>query len=47
LLEGSAGVAIAAFLQQHARAPETVAGKNVVIVICGARISLKTLKSIL
>jgi threonine dehydratase len=47
LLEGSAGVAIAAFLQQHARAPETVAGRNVVIVICGARISLKTLKSIL
>ena len=47
LLEGSAGVAIAAFLRRHAEAPETVAGKNVVIVICGARISLKTLKSIL
>ena len=47
LLEGSAGVAIAAFLRRHAEVPETVAGKNVVIVICGARISLKTLKSIL
>jgi threonine dehydratase len=47
LLEGSAGVAIAAFLQQHARTPEIFSGKNVVIVICGARISLKTLKAIL
>lgn len=47
LLEGSAGVAIAAFLRHHAKAPESVANKNVVIVICGARISLKTLKSIL
>lgn len=47
LLEGSAGVAIAAFLRQHAEKPESVTAKNVVIVICGARISLKTLKSIL
>jgi threonine dehydratase len=47
LLEGSAGVAIAAFLRRHAGAPQSVAGKNVVIVICGARISLKTLKSVL
>jgi threonine dehydratase len=47
LLEGSAGVAIAAFLKRHGEQPEAYDGKNVVIVICGARISLKTLKSIL
>ena len=43
LIEGSAAVAIAAFLKQA----ETWAGKRVVIVLCGANISLKTLKEIL
>jgi threonine dehydratase len=47
LLEGSAGVAIAAFLKRQAERPDAYNGRNVVIVICGARISLKTLKSIL
>ena len=43
LIEGSAGVALAAFLQQC----EQLQGQNVVIVICGANISLETLKTIL
>ena len=43
LIEGAAGVAIAAFLKEK----EKFKGKNVVIVICGANISLQTLKSIL
>lgn len=47
LLEGAAGVAIAAFLRRQAEQPEAYDGKNVVIVICGARIGLKTLKSLL
>jgi threonine dehydratase len=47
LLEGAAGAAIAGFLKHAATLPEEVAGKNVVIIICGARVSLKTLKSIL
>jgi threonine dehydratase len=47
LLEGAAGAAIAGFLNHAKSAPAEVAGKNVVIVICGARISLKTLKLVL
>jgi threonine dehydratase len=47
LLEGAAGAAIAGFLKHAISAPEKVSGKNIVIVICGARISLRTLKSIL
>lgn len=43
MIEGAAGVAIASFLQQKSR----LQGKNVVIIICGANISLKTLKEIL
>jgi len=43
LLEGAAGVALAAYLQRA----EAYRGKNVVIIICGANISLETLKTIL
>lgn len=43
LIEGAAGVAIAAFLKQK----ERLQGKTVVIVLCGANISLETLKQIL
>ena len=43
LIEGSAAVAIAAFLKQA----EQWTGKRVVIVLCGANISLETLKGIL
>jgi threonine dehydratase len=43
LIEGAAGVAVAAYL----KAQESFRQKNVVIVICGANISLETLKSIL
>jgi threonine dehydratase len=43
LIEGAAGVAIAAFL----KAKEQLRHQNIAIVICGANISLQTLKSIL
>lgn len=43
LIEGAAGVAIAAFLKQK----EQLRGKNVAIVLCGANISLAALKQIL
>lgn len=43
LLEGAAAVAVAAYLKTR----ERIAGKNVVIVICGANIDLETLKSVL
>jgi threonine dehydratase len=43
LVEGSAGVAVAAYL----KAKESFQSKNVVIVLCGANISLETLKSVL
>ena len=43
LIEGAAAVAIASYLKTR----ERFAGQNVVVVICGANISLKTLKSIL
>lgn len=43
LIEGAAAAAIAAYIKTHERFP----GQNVVIVICGANISLKTLKTIL
>ncbi len=43
MIEGAAGVAIASFLQQK----ETWAGKNVVVVLCGANISLDTLAEVL
>ena len=43
LIEGAAAVALAAYLQTN----HSFVGKNVVIVICGANISLTTLKEIL
>ncbi|HEX5786756.1 MAG TPA: threonine/serine dehydratase [Woeseiaceae bacterium] len=43
LLEGAAGVALAAFLQRAA----DYAGRNVVVLICGANISRDTLATIL
>lgn len=43
LLEGAAGVSIAAFLKTQ----ENFRERNIVIVICGANISLETLKTIL
>lgn len=43
LIEGAAGVAVAGYL----KAGEVFRQKNVVIVMCGANISLETLKSIL
>jgi threonine dehydratase len=43
LIEGAAAVAIAACVKQGGY----FAGKNVVVIICGANISLETLKSIL
>ena len=42
LVEGSAAVAIAAFRKQASQ----FAGKNVVVVICGANIGLETLKEV-
>jgi threonine dehydratase len=43
LIEGSAAVALAACVKQGDR----LAGKNVVVILCGANISLETLKGIL
>jgi threonine dehydratase len=43
LIEGAAGVAIATLLQN----PAPFVGKNVVVVLCGANISLPTLQSVL
>ena len=43
IIEGAAGVALGAFLNQ----PERFTGKNVVIVICGANIATETLKKVL
>ena len=43
LIEGAAAVAIASYLKTR----ERCVGKNVVIVICGANISLETLKAVL
>ena len=43
MIEGAAGVAIASFL----KAKKQFKGKNVVVVICGANISLERLRTIL
>ena len=43
LIEGAAAVAVAGYLKTR----ERVAGQNVAVVICGANISLETLRSIL
>ena len=42
-IEGSAGVAIAGYLSKY----REWLGKNVVIVLCGANISLENLKEVL
>ncbi len=47
LIEGSAAVATAAFLQRSLQRASEFAGKNVVIVLCGANISLETLREVL
>ena len=43
LIEGAAGVPLAALFKM----PERFQGKTVVIVLCGANISLETLKSVI
>ena len=43
LIEGAASVPLAALLQT----PERFRGKTVVVVLCGANLSLETLKTIL
>jgi threonine dehydratase len=43
LIEGAAAVAVAAMVKQRDR----LAGKNVVVIICGANISVETLKTVL
>ena len=43
LIEGSAAAAIAAFRKEARQ----FAGQNVVVVICGANISLETLRGVL
>ena len=43
LIEGAAGVALAAMLKQK----ETIAGRNVVVLICGGNVSRDTLKRVL
>jgi threonine dehydratase len=43
LIEGAAAVAVAAMVKRRDR----LAGKNVVVIICGANISLETLKTVL
>ena len=43
LIEGAAAVAVAATVKRR----HLLAGKNVVVIICGANISLEALKTIL
>lgn len=43
MIEGAAGVAVAAFLESA----ERLRGKNVVLVVCGANIDLETLRGVL
>jgi len=43
LIEGAAAVAVGAMVKRRNR----LAGKNVVVIICGANISLETLKTVL
>ena len=47
LIEGAAGVAIASILNIAAMQPESVKGKTIVVIICGARIDLSKLAKIL
>ena len=43
LVEGAAGAAVAGFLKERAR----FSGKRVVIVLCGANVSLNVLREVL
>jgi len=43
IVEGAAGVALAAFLKEH----EKFRGQNVVIISCGANISMDKLKDVI
>ena len=47
LIEGAAGVAIAGLLSIATAQPESVKGKTIVVIICGARIDLSKLAKIL
>ena len=47
LIEGAAGVAIAGFLNLAEAHPELVRGRKAVIVICGARIDLAKLATVI
>lgn len=47
MIEGAAGVAIAGFLNLAAARPQSVKGRKVVIVICGARIDLAKLAKVI
>jgi len=47
LIEGAAGVAIAALLKVAAERPDSVKGKTIVVIICGSRIDLSKLAAIL
>jgi threonine dehydratase len=43
MIEGAAAVAVASFMKLRAR----FSGKNVVVVVCGANISLETVRKLL
>ena len=47
LIEGAAGVAIASLLNIAATQPDSIRGKTIVVIICGARIDLSKLAKIL
>ncbi|MBI2717301.1 MAG: threonine/serine dehydratase [Rhizobiales bacterium] len=47
MIEGAAGVAIAGLLNLAAQQPGSVKGKTVVIIICGARIDLSKLATVI
>ncbi|MEZ5776207.1 MAG: threonine/serine dehydratase [Hyphomicrobiaceae bacterium] len=47
MIEGAAGVAIAAFGKRLAEAPQTYRGRRTAIVVCGSRIDPKKLTSII
>ena len=43
LIEGAAALPLASFLKEQ----KSMSGENIVLVICGANVSLQTLKGIL
>lgn len=47
VIEGSAGVAVAAFLRLVRQEPERFRGQNVVIILCGGNVTLDVLRRIL